>query len=308
MTNLIQYKTLNKESPIGIIGLGLVGTAIAERLLEAGQAVCGFDLKIERCEHLRACGGTVAASPAALANQTRRLILAVFDDGDIERALWGEDGVMRATTLPHVIVSTTTSDPERVIETARRAKAEGVPILDATISGTSVQVRQRDSIMMIGGDEKAVALCDELFEMLAKQWFHVGDAGAGARAKLVINLVLGLNRAALGEGLAFAERLGLDTSALIGVLKASAAYSQVMDIKGDKMLARDYTVQGRLSQHAKDVSLILAQAKRLGMRLPMSAMHDELLKQAIVDGDGELDNSAVVEVIRRQRFEPGKKA
>jgi 3-hydroxyisobutyrate dehydrogenase-like beta-hydroxyacid dehydrogenase len=293
--------------PIGIIGLGLVGTAIAERLLEAGEAVCGFDLKPERCDHLRACGGAIAASPAELAKQTRLLVLAVFDDGDIERALWGEQGVMYATARPEVIVSTTTSDPERVVATARRASAEGVPILDATISGTSVQVRKRDSVMMIGGDAKAVALATHLFEIVAKQWFHVGDAGAGARAKLVINLVLGLNRAALGEGLAFAERLGLDTNALMGVLKASAAYSQVMDTKGDKMLKRDYTVQGRLSQHAKDVTLILAQAKRLGMHLPMSTLHDALLQQAIADGDGEIDNSAVVEVIRRQSIVPGKR-
>lgn len=299
--------TATPVSPIGIIGLGLVGTAIAERLLEAGVAVCGFDLKAERCAHLRACGGTVAASPAVLTNQTRRLVLAVFDDRDIERALWGEAGVMHAGTRPQVIVSTTTSDPDLVVATARRAQAIGVPVLDATISGTSVQVRQRDSVMMVGGDASAVTLAADLFEIVAKQWFHVGDAGAGARAKLVINLVLGLNRAALGEGLAFAERMGLDAGALLGVLKASAAYSQAMDIKGDKMLARDYTVQGRLSQHAKDVTLILAQAERLGMRLPMSARHDELLRQAIADGDGEIDNSAVVEVVRRQRFGPANK-
>jgi 3-hydroxyisobutyrate dehydrogenase-like beta-hydroxyacid dehydrogenase len=295
-----------KSYPIGIIGLGLVGTAIAERLLEAGEAVCGFDLKPERGEHLRACGGTIAQSPAELANQTRRLVLAVFDDRDIEQALWGDAGVMRAKERPHVIVSTTTSDPDRVVETARRASAEGVPILDATISGTSVQVRKRDSVMMIGGDAKAVAMGTDIFEIVAKQWFHVGDAGAGARAKLVVNLVLGLNRAALGEGLAFAERMRLDTHALMGVLKASAAYSQVMDTKGDKMLKRDYAVQGRLSQHAKDVTLILAQAKRLGMQLPMSSLHDALLRQAIADGDGEIDNSAVVEVIRRQNFETPK--
>ena len=289
-------------SPVGIIGLGLVGTAIAERLLEAGQAVCGFDLKQERCEHLLSCGGSIAQSPAAIADSARKIVLCVFDDGDIERVLWDEGGVMSNALRPQVIISTTTSDPDRVVETARRAAAVGVPFLDATISGTSVQVRKRDSVMMVGGDPACAAACADLFGILAKQWFHVGESGAGARAKLVINLVLGLNRAALGEGLAFAERMGLDAAALMDVLKASAAYSQVMDIKGDKMLKRDYTAQGRLRQHAKDVQLILAQAKRLGMRLPMSGVHDSLLQQAIADGDGDIDNAAVVEVIRRQSF------
>lgn len=294
------------SSPVGIIGLGLVGTAIAERLLEAGQAVYGFDLKPERCAHLRSCGGSIVESPVAVAASAKRIVLCVFDDGDIDRVLWDECGVMRNTDRPQVIISTTTSDPDRVVETARRAVAAGVPFLDATISGTSVQVRKRDSVMMVGGDHAIAASCADLFGILAKQWFHVGASGAGARAKLVINLVLGLNRVALGEGLAFAERLGLDAAALMGVLKASAAYSQVMDIKGDKMLNREYSAQGRLRQHAKDVKLILAQAERLGMRLPMSGVHDALLQQAIADGDGDIDNAAVVEVIRRQSFLPHK--
>ncbi len=290
------------NSPVGIIGLGLVGTALAERLLEAGHPVRGFDVKPERCEHLLACGGTIAPSPAAIASQVRHVVLCVFDDADIERVLWNDDGVMRSAVPPQVIISTTTSDPDRVIEAARRTMAAGVPMLDATISGTSVQVRKRDSVMMVGGEVRAVEACADFFQTVAKQWFHVGESGAGARAKLVINLVLGLNRAALGEGIAFAERMGLDVPALIDVLKASAAYSQVMDTKGDKMVRRDYAVQGRLHQHAKDVTLILAQAARLGMRLPMSDIHDTLLQQAIADGDGDIDNSGVVEVIRRQRF------
>ncbi len=296
------------NGPVGIIGLGLVGTALAERLLEAGQAVRGFDLKPERCEQFIACGGTIAPSPAALAGQVRHVVLCVFDDADIERVLWNDDGVMHSSVRPQVIISTTTSDPDRVIEAARRTMAAGVPMLDATISGTSVQVRKLDSVMMVGGEVRAVEACADFFQTVAKRWFHVGESGAGARAKLVINLVLGLNRAALGEGIAFAERMGLDVPALIEVLKASAAYSQVMDTKGDKMVQRDYTVQGRLHQHAKDVTLILAQAARLGMRLPMSDIHDTLLQQAIADGDGDIDNSAVVEVIRRQRFVTTTKA
>ncbi len=294
---------MSATAPIGIIGLGLVGTAIAELVLEAGQAVIGFDLKPARSDHLRSRGGSIASSPAELAGVARQVVLCVFDDGDIERALWDEGGVMHAKVPPRVIISTTTSDPDRVVEVARRTAQAGVPFLDATVSGTSVQMRQHDAVMMVGGQAAAAAACADFFRIVAKQWFHVGDSGAGARAKLVINLVLGLNRAALGEGIAFAERMGLDAPALMNVLKASAAYSQVMDTKGEKMVKRDYTVQGRLRQHAKDVTLILAQARRLGMHLPMSTTHDEILQQAIADGDGDIDNAAVVEVVRRQSLD-----
>ncbi len=291
---------MSAAAPIGIIGLGLVGTAIAELLLEAGQSVIGFDLKPARADHLRSCGGSIASSPAELASVARQVVLCVFDDGDIERALWDEGGVMHAAVLPRAIISTTTSDPDRVVEIGRRTGEAGVPFLDATISGTSVQIRKHDAVMMVGGEAAAAAASADLFRFVAKEWFHVGESGAGARAKLVINLVLGLNRAALGEGIAFAERMGLDLPGLMNVLKASAAYSQVMDTKGEKMVKRDYTVQGRLRQHAKDVTLILAQARRLRMQLPMSSVHDAILQQAIADGDGDIDNAAVVEVVRRQ--------
>jgi len=288
--------------PIGVIGLGLVGTAISELLLERGFAVAGYDVREVRRQHLSGIGGTACGSPADVAARCSRVILCVFDDDDIERALWGEAGLLTAAG-PSIVISTTTSDPDRVADVSARAGRAGVALLDATISGSSVQVRQHDSVMMIGGAAQAVEQCGDLFDALAKQWFHVGEAGAGARSKLVVNLVLGLNRAALGEGIAYAERLGLDARAMLGVLKASAAYSQIMDIKGEKMLARDYTPQGRLAQHAKDVKLILATAARLGMRLPLSAVHDALLQQAIADGDAEIDNAGIVEVTRRQRFQ-----
>lgn len=291
---------------IGVVGIGLVGTAIGERLLEAGWSVGGCDVNAERIAHLRACGATAFETPDKLAAFADRVVLAVFDDNDIERALWGEQGLLSgpvdAGRRLHSIISVTTSDPDRIPAFAERCARQGVAYLDATVSGSSGQVRRGDSVMMVGGDAAAAERNSDFFDAIAKQWFHVGGSGAGARAKLVVNLVLGLNRAALGEGIAFAEKLGLDAGSMMGVLKASAAFSQVMNIKGERMLKRDYAPEGRLRQHAKDVTLILAQAQRLGMRLPLSRVHDELLQRAIADGDGDIDNAAVIEVIRRQRF------
>jgi 3-hydroxyisobutyrate dehydrogenase-like beta-hydroxyacid dehydrogenase len=291
-----------KIGPVGVLGIGLVGTAIAERLLDAGFSVCGFDVNAERGLHLQTKGGRALDSPAAVGGSAKRVVLAVLDDNDIERVLWGVRGVMTGSVRPEVLISSTTSDPDRIAAAAQRCRAQGVALLDATISGSSGQVRKGDSVMMIGGEPGPVAASRDLFDAIAKQWFHVGPAGAGARAKLVVNLVLGLNRAALGEGIAFAEKLGLDARAMLEVLKSSAAFSQVMNIKGARMLERNYAPEGRLRQHAKDVSLMLAQAKRLGIRLPLSSTHAALLAQAIADGDGEIDNAAIVEVLRRQRF------
>jgi 3-hydroxyisobutyrate dehydrogenase-like beta-hydroxyacid dehydrogenase len=122
--------------------------------------------------------------------------------------------------------------------------------------------------------------------------------------KLVTNLVLGLNRAALAEGLAFAESLGLDAAASLRVLRSSAAYSRVMDTKGEKMVQGEYTPQARLSQHLKDVRLIRAAGTSAGAELPLSAAHKALLERAVEMGLGDLDNSAVIEAVRRLRRTP----
>ena len=120
--------------------------------------------------------------------------------------------------------------------------------------------------------------------------------------KLVLNLVLGLNRAVLAEGLAYAAACGLDPAAALDILRAGPAYSRAMDVKGPRMLQGDYTPEARLAQHHKDVGLILASGAEAGASLPLSRVHDELLRAAEQAGLGEADNSAVYEVFRRRLF------
>ena len=117
--------------------------------------------------------------------------------------------------------------------------------------------------------------------------------------KLVTNLVLGLNRAALAEGLAFGEALGLDAATVLSVLQESMAYSRIMDTKGLKMVSSDFTPEARLSQHLKDVRLIRAAAVGAGLELPLSAEHEAWLERAEAQGLGSFDNSALIEVLRR---------
>jgi 2-hydroxy-3-oxopropionate reductase len=116
--------------------------------------------------------------------------------------------------------------------------------------------------------------------------------------KLISNLVLGLNRAALAEGLAFASAIGIDPAAALEVLKGSSAYSRAMDVKGQKMIAGDFSVQARLSQHLKDVELMLQAARDAGQSLPLSETHRQLMQQAEACGWGDLDNSAIIKVLQ----------
>src|SRR5690606_22273017 len=133
---------------------------------------------------------------------------------------------------------------------------------------------------------------------------HVGASGNGGRAKLAINLIAGLNRLVIAEGLVFAERMGLDPKAFLEVAKQGASYSRVMEGKGDKMVSGDFAPLGRIKQHLKDVQLMLDQAEKIGQELPLTNLHEVVLKSCIAHGEADLDNSAVINEIRRR----GRKA
>jgi 3-hydroxyisobutyrate dehydrogenase-like beta-hydroxyacid dehydrogenase len=204
-----------------------------------------------------------------------------------------------ATRRGALVVDCTTGSPERVEALGRALADRRVDYVDATIAGSSAEVRLGEGIVMAGGSEAAYRRCTDLFASFARRAFHLGPCGAGSRMKLAYNLVLGLNRAALAEALAFAEALGVDPATALEVMREGPAYSRAMDVKGRKMLARDYEPQARLAQHRKDVGLMLEAAARCGARVPFTRVHADLLQSLIDMGLGDLDNSAIIEAFRR---------
>jgi 3-hydroxyisobutyrate dehydrogenase-like beta-hydroxyacid dehydrogenase len=276
---------------LGLIGVGLLGGAMTERLLGRGFRVLGTDLDPARLDALRELGGEVASSADEVARSCDRILLSL-PTGDVAAEV--VDQIDPSLRPGQVIIDTTTGEPAGAETMQRRLAARGVAYLDATVSGSSAQAREGEIVIMAGGDAEAFGACRDVFGALAWAAFHVGPCGSGARMKLVTNLVLGLNRAALAEGLTFARSLGLDPGLVLTVLREGAAYSRAMDTKGPKMITGDFTPQARLSQHLKDVRLILAEARRAGAATPLSDVHRALLEAAEAAGYGEADNSAII--------------
>lgn len=279
---------------IGLIGLGLMGSALADRLVRAGQRVIGWDIDDERRGALRERGGEVAGDAQEVFFACSRVVLSLpshREVGDVIRAAGAT--LERGRT----IIDTTTGDPASSEELARTLNEQGVIYLDATISGSSAQVRAGSATLMVGGDAESFSACSGIFALIGSQVFHTGPAGTGAKMKLVTNLVLGLNRAALAEGLAFAESIGLDPALSLAVMRGSFAYSRIMDTKGERMIRRDFAADARLSQHLKDVRLIVDIGRHAGLPMPLSAAHREVLEEAETAGYGELDNSAIIKVL-----------
>jgi len=285
---------------IGLIGIGLVGTAIAERLLAGEFNVVGFDIDSAKRMHLEELGGKAVSSPAQVAQQVGRVVLSLPETDIVRQVVEGPAGILQANTPPSYIIDTTTGDPEETMALAQRLAEQGAYLLDATISGSSRQVRDKEAVFMVGGDKAAFETCMDIFQTLTEKVFYLGASGNGSKAKLASNLILGLNRVALAEGLVFASNLGLEPETFLELLKVTPAYSAVMDTKGKKMLNDDFTAESRIRQHHKDVSLILKYAEMAGQELPLSKAHLDILEKAIEAGDGDLDNAAIIQEIRRR--------
>ena len=285
---------------IGIIGVGLVGTALAERLVGAGRSVVGFDVDRARMAMLTEIGGQAAASAAEVVSRCDICLLALLDSkvtAEVATRLHAE------LQERHVLVDLSTGDPDVAVQLASQFGARGVMYADAPLSGSSEQIRKGEAIAMVGCAAWQLERIVELLDLIAADWVRVGEPGSGQKAKLATNVLLGLNRAALAEALAFAEAIGLDGHAFIEIARITPAYSRAIDAKGERMVTRSYIAESRISQHRKDLDLILAAARQVGRVLPLTETHAALLDRAIASGYGDLDNAAIVEVLRAPQSE-----
>jgi 3-hydroxyisobutyrate dehydrogenase-like beta-hydroxyacid dehydrogenase len=288
------------RAPLGLIGIGLLGQAFAHRLLGAGFELVGFDIDPAKSAKLAELGGLPALSVADLARRCDPIVLAVFSTDQVEAVIESELLPAIGDGSGKIVLVASTCDPDRIAALGERVAARGLRLLETPVSGASGQVSRGEGIGLIGGDARVASAVESVLRALFASYFHIGKIGDGGRAKLAVNLILGLNRLALAEGLVFAERLGLNPAAFLKVARRSAAYSQVMDVKGSKMTRGEFAAEGRVTQHLKDVHLMLEQAERVKQHLPLLEIHADVLQACVRQGEGELDNSAVIKEIRRR--------
>src|SRR6202043_1610168 len=261
------------RTPVGVIGVGLMGEVYARRLAAAGFTVIGYDVDPAKTARLAQFGAQAGTLPD-IAQTCEPIVVAVFNTDQVE-------DVVEHTLIPaapgKIVLVTSTCDPDRIAALGARV-GDRLRFLETPVSGTSEQVRQGDGVGLIGGDQKIAADAAPVLDALFAKSFHIGKIGDGGRAKLAVNLILGLNRLALAEGLVFATRIRLDPASFLAIAKDSAAYSQVMDTKGRKMIANDSRPEGRPPQTLKDVHLMLDQAKKIGQPLPLLNIHADILE------------------------------
>lgn len=278
---------------VGVIGLGLMGSAITDRLLECQYVPLIWNRTRDKAKPFLDRGAVWSDNPIA---DCDRVVVSLYSSEVVESVL---QSLINSLRPGQIVIDTTTGDPDQSVRWEKRLADSGAVYLDAPISGSSAQTRQGEATVIVSGQQQAFNACENLWPVLGKNVFYVGASGNAAKMKLVSNLVLGLNRAALAEGLVFAESIGIDPTSALEVLRGSAAYSRQMDTKGHKMIERDFSVQAKLSQHLKDVRLMLEAASSTGLKLPLADAHRKLLERAESLGLGDMDNSAIIEPMRR---------
>lgn len=289
---------------IGVVGIGLMGSAIVQRLHGAGFEVVGYDVDASKRNQLQESGGKPVSTLAHLADACDTIFLAVFDTDQVEAVVEAQDGLLaaRKSSSPRLtLICTSTCDPDRIAKLSARIAARA-SYVEMPVSGTSGQVLKGDGVGLVAGERAAVEAVARVLDAVCPRRQYLGAVGNGGRAKLAVNLVLGLNRAAIAEGLVFAAKMGLEPVAFLDVLRNSAAYSQVMDVKGPLMARREFEKPvSRVDQSCKDFALMLAHARALGQELPFAQVYGELLRDCIEHGEGQWDNGAILAAIARRR-------
>jgi 3-hydroxyisobutyrate dehydrogenase-like beta-hydroxyacid dehydrogenase len=285
---------------VGAVGLGLLGSALTGTLLQRDFTVVGFDPDPQRRAEFTERGGAAVESVGAVAAAADRILLAL-PTSDISREVClGPEGLASTATAGTVVMDATTARPSDSVAINAAMAEHSIDYLDTAISGSSVMAWERDIVVMVGGPGPALERVRPVLAAAARSVRHVGGSGAGARTKLIVNLMLGAHRVVLAEALNLGEQAGVDLDVLLSTLKDSAAYSKAMDGWGSRMVTGDHdNPMSRIRQHAKDVRLILEEGHRAGAPLWMASTVSQVLGAAQALGLGDADNSGVMAVYRQ---------
>jgi 2-hydroxy-3-oxopropionate reductase len=279
---------------VAIVGVGLLGSAVASRLLAKGFEVHGHDTRPEPMTALRP-RGLVAAASVAEAVADADAVFTVLPTPAVVETVWlGGNGLLETAPARAVLMQMSTVSPALATRLGEAAQARARQFLDTPISGTSTAVAQGECTIFVGGDPAVAGTCRPLFDAIAARTVHVGPVGAASVTKLAANLLGGINVIALAEALVLGARAGVAPAVRLDALRASPVGSRMMDSRGVQMVQHRFDPHIRLDLFLKDFRLMLAEGERLGVPLPLTSVAQQLCTAASAAGHGGDDLSAVI--------------
>ena len=282
---------------IAFIGLGTMGSAMAQNLLTAGFDVVVYNRTRDRALPLQDLGAEIADTPAAAAQQADVVFTMVTDD-NASRSVWlGKQGILAGAKTQAILIESSTVSPNWIRELS--GHAAGFRLLDAPVAGSKPQAIAKELMFLVGGDPQTVAEAEPVFLAMGKSAVHFGAIGSGSLMKLISNLMIGVQVATLAEALNFAQSSGLDMAQVVQALSEGSGGSRVVRLKAAQISAQDFTPNFALNLLHKDLGYALEEAGKHNAPLPTTAIAREFYRMAMMQGLGELDFAAISQVFDR---------
>ena len=288
------------DSPVGLIGLGIMGASYARHLRAAGRAVIGYDIAEPPLAALAALGGRAAASPREVASQAEIILMALPSEASLgEACLDATRGVVAASGPGTILVEMSTL-PLAAKEACRAAlAAKGAAMLDCPVSGTGAQAAARDIVLYASGAEEATEQARPVLASIAREVRHVGPFGAGMKLKCVANLLVTIHNLATAEAMLLAEAAGLDLAVVYDAIRAGAGNSRIFELRAPLMIEGRYEPPTmKMGVHMKDIALIRDAAKALDCPTPLLAASVPYYEAALEEGRVDQDTAALFAVLR----------
>ena len=284
---------------VGFIGLGVMGMPMAKNLLAAGYPVVGYNRSPGKLRAFAEVGGAAAANVAEVAGRSDLVITNLPDTPDVESVLLGENGVLEGLAPGGVVVDVSTIRPDAARRIAEVAAERGIGALDAPVSGGEQGAVAGTLSIMVGGNPETFASALPVLQAMGKTIVHVGPPGSGQTVKAANQLIVAAHLGVLAEALTLLEALDVDTEAAVRVLGGGLAGSRVLDLKAEQMRTSRFEPGFRVALHHKDLGIALTTAREAGVVTPLSALAAQEIAGLLAQGDGDLDHSAVVRIIRQ---------
>jgi 3-hydroxyisobutyrate dehydrogenase len=287
------------DTKIALLGLGLMGTGMAGRLLGAGYALTVYNRSAEKAQALVKQGAKAASTPAEAAAGAE-IVISMLADDDVCRQVWlGASGALAAALAGAVLVECSTVTPAWIEELDRAARARSLELIDAPVTGSRMQAAAGQLLFLAGGSEEVIGRLTPVLQTMSRGIVHVGPIGSGARLKLINNFLCGVQAASLAEAMGLIERSGLDREQALRVLAEGAPGSPLLKTLSGRMTSHEYEPQFAAKLMAKDLRYAVAEGKQHAQLLATGAAALGVFEGAIGAGYGEKDMSSVVEQFRK---------
>ncbi len=283
-------------SKVGFVGLGIMGKPMAANLMKGGHTLYLFS-RSGVAPELIAAGGVACGSAKEVAQKADFIITMVPDTPDVEKALFGPAGVAEGLSAGKVVIDMSSISPFETKAFAERINQLSCEYVDAPVSGGEVGAKNAALTIMVGARDSTFEKVKPLFELMGKNITLVGGNGAGQTCKVANQIIVALNIEAVAEALLFASKAGADPAKVRQALMGGFASSRVLEVHGERMIKRTFDPGFRIELHQKDLNLALANARKMGVSLPNTAIAQELFNACQAQGGGKWDHSAMVKAL-----------